>query len=176
MGNVDMVLFVLGGLFLALCLFAALHDINSLTIPNWLNLTLAGLFIPAAAFSGLPIEVLIGHVLAGLAAFVIGFALFAFRIFGGGDAKMIPAVMLWVGPTAAFPFVLAMAVVGGLCAVVIVLVRNMVPAAILPAPVRAPFEENAGVPYGVAIAAGVFLAASGSPILSQTLKFAGVIG
>ena len=171
-----MILSILCGLFLALCLFAALHDINSLTIPNWLNLTLAGLFIPAAAFSGLPIEMLGGHVLAGLAAFVIAFALFAFGIFGGGDAKMIPAVMLWVGPSASMEFVLAMALVGGLCALVILSVRNTLPAAVLPGPIRAPFEENAGVPYGVAIAAGVFFASPASPILTQLLSQIGIIG
>jgi prepilin peptidase CpaA len=171
-----MILFTLGGIFLALCLYAALHDVNSLTIPNWLNLALAALFIPAAVFSGLPIEMLIGHVLAGLAAFVIAFGLFAFGVFGGGDAKMIPAVMLWVGPSASIEFLLTMALVGGVCAMVILFVRNTIPAAVVPAPIRAPFEEKAGVPYGAAIAAGVFMASPASPILSQTLKFAGVIG
>lgn len=171
-----MILIILGGLFLALCLFAALHDVNSLTIPNWLNLTIASLFVPAAVFSGLPVEILIGHVLAGLAAFVIGFALFAFRVFGGGDAKMIPAVMLWIGPSASLEFVFTMALVGGACALLIVLVRNTVPAAVVPGPIRAPFEEKAGVPYGVAIAAGAFVASAGSPILSETLRAAGIIG
>lgn len=60
-----MILIAFSGLFLALCVFAALHDVNRLTIPNWLNLTLAGLFVPAALFSGLPVEILGGHVLAG---------------------------------------------------------------------------------------------------------------
>jgi prepilin peptidase CpaA len=171
-----MILVILGGLFLALCLFAALHDVNSLTIPNWLNLTLAGLFVPAAVFSGLPVEIIFGHVLAGLAAFVIAFGLFAFRIFGGGDAKMIPAVLLWIGPSASLEFIFTMALVGGACALIIVLVRNTVPAAVLPGPIRAPFEEKAGVPYGVAIAAGAFVASPGSPFLSQTLMAAGIIG
>ena len=117
-----------------------------------------------------------GNHLDILAAFVIGFALFAFRIFGGGDAKMIPAVMLWIGPAASLEFVFTMALVGGACALIIVLVRNAVPAAVLPGAIRAPFEEKAGVPYGVAIAAGAFVAGAGSPILSQTLRAAGIIG
>lgn len=171
-----MILSILGGLFMALCIFAALHDINRLTIPNWLNITLAGLFIPAAAVSGLPVEIIGGHVLAGLAAFVIAFGLFAFGIFGGGDAKMIPAVMLWIGPTASIEFLVAMALTGGVCALFIVLVRSAVPAAVLPGPIRAPFEEKAGVPYGVAIAAGVLLASPGSPFLTQTLIQTGIIG
>lgn len=171
-----MILSILGGLFMALCIFAALHDINRLTIPNWLNITLAGLFIPAAAVSGLPMEIIGGHVLAGLAAFVVAFGLFAFGIFGGGDAKMIPAVMLWVGPSASIEFLVAMALAGGVCALFIVLVRNAVPAAVLPGPIRAPFEDKAGVPYGVAIAAGVLMASPGSPFLAQTLIQTGIIG
>lgn len=171
-----MILSILGGLFLALCLFAALHDVNRLTIPNWLNLTLAVLFLPAAAVSGLPLEILGGHLLAGIAAFVVAFGLFAFGIFGGGDAKMIPAVMLWVGPGASIDFLITMALIGGLCALVIVIVRNTVPAAIMPGPIRAPFEEKAGVPYGVAIAAGAFAAAPATPFLTQTLSLIGIIG
>ena len=89
---------------------------------------------------------------------------------------MIPAVMLWVGPTASLEFIFSMALVGGLCAIVIVLVRNTVPAVVLPGPIRAPFEENAGIPYGIAIAAGAFMASPASPILSQTLSSAGLIG
>ena len=44
-----MILAILSSAFLALCVFAAMHDVNRLTIPNWLNLTLAGMFVPAAA-------------------------------------------------------------------------------------------------------------------------------
>ncbi len=171
-----MILTFLGALFLSLCVFAALHDVNRLTIPNWLNMTLAALFVPAAIASGLPVEMIGGHVLAGLAAFLIAFGLFAFNIFGGGDAKMIPAVMLWIGPSATMEFLLAMGIVGGACAVIILLVRRSMPAAVVPGPIRAPFEEKAGVPYGVAIAAGAFVAGVQSPFLSNTLSLIGLIG
>ena len=82
-----MILVILGGVFLALCLFAALHDVNSLTIPNWLNLTLACLFVPAAVFSGLPMEIIFGHVLVGLATFVIAFGLLPSAFSGEGTQK-----------------------------------------------------------------------------------------
>ena len=165
-----MILNILGGLFLALCVLAAIHDINRLTIPNWLNLMIAGLFIPAAVVSGIPLEIIGGHFVVAALAFVIAFGLFAFRIFGGGDAKMIPAVMLWLGPKAGIPFVFNMALAGGACALLILAVRRMVPAAVLPGFVRAPFEEDAGVPYGVAIAAGAILSAWASPFLSDLLN------
>jgi prepilin peptidase CpaA len=165
-----MILNILAGLFLALCLLAAIHDVNRLTIPNWLNLTIAVLFIPAAAVSGLPLEIIGGHLAVAALAFVIAFGLFAFRIFGGGDAKMIPAVMLWLGPEAGLPFVFQMALAGGACAVLILTVRRTVPAGAVPGIIRAPFEEDAGVPYGVAIAAGVIFSASASPFLSDLLN------
>ena len=168
-----MILIALSALFLGLCVFAALHDINSLTIPNWLNLSMAALFLPAALVSGLPLEILGGHLLAGGLAFVIAFGLFAFRIFGGGDAKMIPAVVLWMGPAAALPFVFWMAVVGGICAALLMVSRRSIPATVVPGFMRASFEPKAGVPYGVAIAGGAILAGAGSPLLAG---FYGAIG
>lgn len=170
-----MLLMILAALFLILCLVAALHDINRLIIPNWLNLTLAGLFIPAAAVSGLPLEILGGHLLAGLLAFMVAFGLFALRLFGGGDAKMIPAVVLWMGPAASFPFVIYMAVVGGICAFAVLVIRRAMPAALIPGFMRAPFEPDAGVPYGVAIAAGALLAGSQSPMLAGLFTAAGIV-
>ena len=171
-----MILAFLGGVFLALCITGALIDVNRLTIPNWLNLSIALLFIPAAAVSGLPLEIIGGHLVAGLAAFVIAFALFAFRLFGGGDAKMIPAVILWLGPGAAMTFLFFMALSGGLCALLVLSVKKVIPATILPGAIRAPFEDNAGIPYGVAIAIGAIMSASLSPLLTQTLTGIGVFG
>ncbi len=171
-----MFLILLSGLFLALCLFAALHDVNRLTIPNWLNITLAVLFVPAALASGLPLEMIGGHVLAGGLAFVIAFGLFAFRIFGGGDAKMIPAVVLWMGPAASLPFVYWMAIIGGACSLLLVIARRSVPVSSVPGFMRAPFEPKAGVPYGVAIAGGVLMAGGASPLLSRLYEAIGLIG
>lgn len=83
---------------------------------------------------------------------------------------MIPAVMLWLGPDAGITFVFVMALTGGAFALLILSVRRLIPAAALPGLIRAPFEENAGVPYGVAIAAGVLVAAPASPFLANLLS------
>ncbi len=171
-----MILTLFACLFLALCVFAALHDVNRLTIPNWLNLTLALLFVPAAAVSGIPLEIIGGHVVAAACALMIAFGLYAFNIVGGGDAKMIPAVMLWIGPSATVTFLFVMALAGGACAVIIILVRKTMPAEVVPGAIRAPFKENAGVPYGVAIATGVFVGGLESPFLSETLSLIGQFG
>jgi len=171
-----MILILLSGLFLALCIFAALHDVNRLTIPNWLNITLAALFLPAALASGLPLQLLGGHLLAGGLAFVAAFGLFAFRIFGGGDAKMIPAVVLWMGPAASLPFLYWMAISGGACALILLIGKRSVPAEVVPGFMRAPFEPKAGVPYGVAIAAGAMLAGPHSLMLSPLYEAIGFSG
>lgn len=170
-----MALMILAAIFLALCLLAAAYDVNRLIIPNWLNLTLAGLFIPAAAVSGLPLEIIGGHLMAAGLAFLVAFGLFAFRLFGGGDAKMIPAVILWIGPMAAFSFLFWMALTGGLFALVILMIRRSMPAEVIPGFMRAPFEPQAGVPYGVAITAGVLIAGSKSPLLAGLFAAAGII-
>lgn len=170
-----MVLMILAALFLALCLLGALHDINRLIIPNWLNLTLAGLFIPAAAFSGLPIEIIGGHLLIGLLAVVVSYGLFMLGVFGGGDAKMIMAVMFWMGPSGAVPFIFWMALAGGACALLVLTVRRSMPAAMVPGFMRASFEPKAGVPYGVAIAAGAILAGPHTPMLSGLFGAAGFV-
>ena len=153
-------------LFLLLCVYAAIRDIETLTISNGLNAIIAFLFVPAMIISAPGWGVTGAHLLAGVAAFVISVLLFTFGIFGGGDAKMIPGVMLWLGPEAAMPFVTAMAVVGGLLAATVIIARKLVPAGAAPGFARGTMEQGAGVPYGVAIAGGAFYAIPYSPLLS----------
>lgn len=162
--------------FFALCLFGALTDIASLTIPNWLNATIAGLGLSALAVSGLDLSSIGWHFGVAVLAFVFSFLLFTFGVFGGGDAKMIPAVALWMGPDAMIPFLFWMALVGGLLALVGTLARYA------PLPQNAPvwvsntLSKGEGVPYGVAIAAGAVMGAIHSPLLSGAMNFTGFIG
>jgi prepilin peptidase CpaA len=66
-----------------------------------------------------------------------------------------------------------MAVVGGICAALLMISRRSIPATMVPGFMRAPFESKAGVPYGVAIAGGAILAGPGSPLMAG---FYGAIG
>ena len=81
----------------------------------------------------------------GLAALVLAIcaALFALRMLGGGDAKLLTALALWVPPAAFADLVLVMALAGGLLAAVMLVARQRLPA-----------EAPPGIPYGIAIAAG----------------------
>jgi len=153
--------------FIVLCLYAAVKDVETLTISNGLNAIIAFLFIPAVIITAPGWDVAGAHLLAGLAAFAISVLLFSLGVFGGGDAKMIPGVMLWLGPAAAIPFMTAMAVLGGLLALTVILVRRFVPARIAPAFARETLLPGNGVPYGVAIAGGAIYAMPFSPLLSS---------
>lgn len=156
--------------FFALCLFAALIDIETLTIPNWLNGWLAFLFIPAAILAAPGWDVVGLHLLVGTIAFIVSVALFFIGLYGGGDAKFIPAVMLWLGPAGAMPFLLWTAIAGGVLTIVVVIMRGLMPRGVTPGFGVATFEDRKGVPYGVAIATGAFLAAPASPFLTEFLN------
>ena len=156
--------------YFVLCLYAALIDIETLTIPNWLNGWLAFLFIPAVIVAAPGWDVTLWHLAVGLIAFILTVSLFFTGIIGGGDAKMIPAVMLWLGPNAAMSFFMATACIGGFLTILVVIARVAVPVHVTPGFGVATLKEGKGVPYGVAIAAGAFIAAPASPLLNEFIS------
>ncbi|MGB3624548.1 MAG: prepilin peptidase [Henriciella sp.] len=161
--------------FLSLCIYAALRDVETLTITNGLNLVIAFLFFPAMIIAAPGWDVFGAHLLAGTIAFAVSVLLFAFGVFGGGDAKMIPGVMLWLGPAATLPFLTAMAVLGGGLALIVILGRKLVPAHAAPGFAAETLQTGNGVPYGVAIAGGAIFAAPMSPLLIS-INFATALG
>ena len=162
-----MVAVVFTFVFLSLCIYAALRDVETLTITNGLNLAIAFLFFPAIIIAAPGWDVFGAHMMAGAIAFLVSIFLFAFGVFGGGDAKMIPGVMLWLGPAATMPFLMAMAVIGGGLAVCVILARKLVPAHAVPGFAAETLQAGNGVPYGVAIAGGAIYAAPLSPLLTS---------
>ncbi len=84
-----------------------------------------------------------------------GFALFTFGYIGGGDAKLYAGVALWLGPHDLLLYTLAAAILGGFLALAILVLRQMpLPAGLarLDWVVRL-HDQQAGIPYGVALAA-----------------------
>ena len=137
---------------------AAGWDLASFTIPNFLQVALVAsflLFLPAAHIA-LPAIAL--HLLAGFLGLAIGFALFALGYIGGGDAKLFGAIALWLGFGDLVAYALAASIFGGLLTLTILALRQWP----LPALVARQqwigrlHAENAGIPYGVALAAGAF--------------------
>lgn len=127
-----------------LMLAAAVSDLRSRTISNGLNGAIALLAIPFWIASGLaPWPDMAIQLGAALLVFFLFVGLFALGAMGGGDVKMIGAVMLWIPLPQFLPMLTIMAVGGGILSAVM-LVHSKI----------RPSEKAVEVPYGVAIAAG----------------------
>lgn len=160
---------VLACAFPALVLWAALRDATTMTIPNTLTIALAAAFLPAALAAGLSPAAWALALAAGAVALVAGMAMFAFGWVGGGDAKLFAACGLWVGVSAAAPFLMWTALAGGAMALLLLSARNL--AEYYPGFGPAWFQrlttKGEGVPYGVAIAAGALAAFPVSPVMTS---------
>jgi prepilin peptidase CpaA len=134
---------------------AAWRDLTTMTIPNGVSLALLIGFPVAALALGLDSQVMAAHLAAGAIAFAVCLALFYSGIVGGGDAKLYPAVALWLGGAAAIPFLLTTFIAGGALAMLLVAARRLAPAnAATPFVLRRFCDPAEGVPYGLAIASG----------------------
>ncbi|MCG8696330.1 MAG: prepilin peptidase [Minwuiales bacterium] len=144
--------------FTVLLLTAAAIDIKHFVIPNRLSLAIALLYPAHFLTSPTPIELLPAlGIAAGMLAF--GFALFAGRLLGGGDAKLMSATALWAGSEHFLPFFLMTTLSGGALALTMwVKKRSSLASATGPDFVPEADTANAPgaqpMPYGVAIAIG----------------------
>ena len=99
------------------------------------------------------------HFVAGGVVLIAGMLLFLTNKFGGGDAKMMAAAALWIGWGNLLTFLIYTAMAGGALALIWLIYK----------PIRAEMEMRgatlfnkympveAGLPYGIAIAAGAVL-------------------
>jgi len=151
---------------------AALSDLFTMTIPNRVSLVLVGSFLIAAPLTGMPLDAIGLSLLAGAAVFLACFALFAMNVMGGGDAKLLSAAALWFGFTPSLVmFIAAVGLFGGLLTFAILLLRtqsNTILAIGVPVPNSLILAKK--IPYGIAIAAGGFIAFPSSPIFVATLE------
>lgn len=152
--------FAILGLFPLLMIGAGIGDCLTYKIPNWLTGLIGIMFFPAALYAGMPITEIGWHLLAAVIVLAFCFGLFCFGQFGGGDAKLLTVAALWIGFSPLLPFVIFVALFGGVLALVMKLwwvvklqfERTGVEA--LSKRVKASIQ----LPYGIAIAAGAVLA------------------
>ena len=127
-----------------LVLAAAVWDLRTRTIPNWLNAAIALLAIPFWWASGMKlwpdVVMQIGIALTLVAAFAVAFYLGGM---GGGDVKLIGALGLWLSLNAVMALLVIMSLAGGVLTVAM-LVRHRL----------AKHRHQLEIPYGVAIAVG----------------------
>jgi prepilin peptidase CpaA len=147
----------------AIVLAAALHDVAARTVPNWM----AG----ALAVLGLMVQMLSGHLIAGIIAGLIVFvaAMFCWRRgwMGGGDVKLLGAVAILVPAGHVAQFIVAVTLTGAVIALAYLMARRIVPA---PGPRRSVrliaraaraerwrISRGGPLPYALAIAAGFLI-------------------
>jgi prepilin peptidase CpaA len=146
-----------------LMLLAAANDVASMQIPNWLTALIAVLFFPMAYLTGMPLSEFWYHALAGVALFFAGYVMFALKLFGGGDAKLMAAAGLWFGTAETMGFLFYTAVAGGVLALSYVLWSVVVAALKTRAGATTSYRETLRaiapkLPYGCALAAGAIIA------------------
>ncbi|MFT3733371.1 MAG: prepilin peptidase [Hyphomicrobium sp.] len=135
--------------------FAAANDLFTMKIPNRIPLALLAGFAVVALLSRMPLEVFGTNIAIGIAVLAVTFALFAFNLLGGGDAKLVAAGALWIGAEHIFDYLVLITIFGGLLSVAILAYRKWVPAAVVATPHWANrlHTEKGPIPYGIAIAA-----------------------
>ncbi|MBT2134557.1 prepilin peptidase [Croceibacterium sp. LX-88] len=134
------------GLLIALAialLTAAITDLRSRKIANWLN---AGIALAAPLFwwaSGMDLWPDVAMQLAlALLTFAVLCGLFALGQMGGGDIKLLTALALWIAPFAFLQLLVLMALIGGFLTILFGawhLMRRQ--------------RDKIAIPYGLAIAA-----------------------
>lgn len=155
--------------FAGLVLYAAGSDVARLIIPNWISIALTLAYPAAALLAGVQWVDIGLNVLFGAGVLAMGFVLFQFNIFGGGDAKLLAAVSVWTGLAAFVPFIMWTAIAGGLMALALLTARQLMPAGSYPAFVDHLLKKQNGIPYGVAIMVGALMAIPSLPHLSSPL-------
>ncbi len=164
---------VAAAILLAALVYAAFSDLTSYEIPNWLPVLIVADFFAAALAGRFDLADVGWHLSAGLAVLAVGVVVFARGIVGGGDAKLLASCAVWSGWSGLPRFFLAVAIVGGLLALLILCLRRVkLPAAWTErAWIRRLHSPGQGLPYGVAIAIGGVLVFSDLPLAAAAPGF-----
>lgn len=135
---------ILLGALAILLLLAAIGDLRSRTISNWLNGAIAFLAIPFWFAADLPLwpDVVL-QIGVALLVFVVFALLFNLGMMGGGDVKMLTALALWLPWGAVLKLIVIMSIAGGVLTLVMLIGSRI-----------RKNKEKLEVPYGVAIAFG----------------------
>jgi prepilin peptidase CpaA len=146
-------------LFPAIMAFAALSDLFTMSITNRVSIILVAGFGLLAALTQMGASDLLSHVGAAAAVLAAVFVFFAFGWIGGGDAKLAAATALWFGFAHLLDYLLYASLFGGALTLAIIYYRGM---PLPPVFVGLSWAErlhrsDAGVPYGIALAAGALV-------------------
>jgi prepilin peptidase CpaA len=158
--------FLVGATSVVLCM-AALHDVLARTVPNWMPIMLAGLGVAKSALD----DRLIMSLVIGALMFILSGLCWRRGWLGGGDVKLLAAASVVVPPLAVPPFVAAVALAGGVLALIYLALCRFIPRSVLRRSTGRPngllpralrlerwrLSRRGPLPYAIAIAAGGLL-------------------
>ena len=158
--------------------FAAASDLVSMTISNKVSLALIAGFMVFAFAIGMPMAEIAWHWAMFAIVLFAGFALFAFGVIGGGDAKLAAATALWLGAEYLMLYLLAAAFYGGVLTLVLLKLRSV------PLPDRVAnvdwiarlYRADEGVPYGIALSAAALMVYPQTPWMQHVFASVRAIG
>ncbi len=105
---------------LLLLIVASVFDFRTREIPDWISVAIAVLALGTAATGWLGVGLVLVAI-GGVVGLTIGYILFRFAKLGGGDAKLIAALGMLVGPVGLLIVLFGMAVAGGVLSLVAML-------------------------------------------------------
>jgi prepilin peptidase CpaA len=140
--------------------FAAAMDLFTMTIPNRVSILLVVSFAIVAFVVDPSWAILNKHLIVAAIVFVAAIAMFAMGWLGGGDAKLLSAASLWLGPDLLANYLVCVGIIGGVLAVALLRYRSIT---VLPEWLGRQtwalrlHQENGGIPYGVALGASAMI-------------------
>jgi prepilin peptidase CpaA len=147
------------GFFPAAMAYAAASDLLTMTISNRLSIALIAGFYVVVLLLGLPASAIFIHSVTAFVVLAISFSMFAAGWIGGGDAKLVAAIALWLGFDQLASFLIVASIFGGLLSVSLLAVRRFaLPGCLLGQSwAQRLHAPTTGVPYGIALAAAALM-------------------
>ncbi len=141
--------------------YAVVSDLRRLTIPNRASIVIAAAFLPAAVGAGLEPSAIAVHYAVGAGLLGVGLIAFGRNLMGGGDVKLLAAAGIWSGWAQLGPYLVLVAVLGGILAVIFLIAHKLRKAA--------PFLAALGqpIPYGVPIGIAAIYLFTENPALPE---------
>ncbi len=155
----------------AVMMCAGIRDLRTMKIPNRLILLLFIGYLAAVPIAGITLPEVAWAAAASGLVFALGLVAFALRWMGGGDVKLLTVAALWLGAANVAPFIFYTSIFGAILTLLVLIFRSVR----LPASWQARewvsrlHQRDAGVPYGVAIAAAGVLVYWKTPWVSALL-------
>jgi len=149
-------------IYVVILSYAVVSDYVKMIIPNWCSIALVVEFL-LFSIVFLTLNEFAWNLLLCAIVFSLSIGFYAFGWLGGGDVKLLTAVIFWAGPTNGLIFVFVMAAIGFVMAAGLIILRrvliffpNLFPnSELLRRPVA--WVEEGAFPYGIAIGAAALV-------------------